>query len=448
MASKLAPDYKETLQKFATDSQYTGPVLGDDPNSLESKVKAYAKGMATTNYDVAAWLFVREQNKTPPPMKISSAPFEIIEKPYLKLSEAQMKTLGENKGFNIRGYVLAKRNFTVRSSGKQGCSILITDISDLRDIVFFGDQVEKIDQLLPQNFEKGQAIKITNVQCKYQKADPTKWGLSVSGYYSETSKIGDTDLDLPGKAAIASMTATKTTKDLKQQEVALIRVRALTAENKPYVGCPSCKKKISGEIMAGRATICPSDKSACAGTQVTAINVDRPRVKAFDDAGEVALSFGFGESFIPFSKLQELAATKALLMVAGQLNDSGEFDVSFVMPASTTQIMTITPAQVQPMSQVIPNFNPNGASSVTVTSNPPNMTVSTTVSTPPKAPTVAPIDAALRSLRVLQPIARDEFIKGFLVAKKGMSLTDAQQVVMDLMEAGKATLDGDNLRLA
>lgn len=419
----------ETLSKYCQETS-------EDRAIVEEKVKAYAKSMGTSNLDVAAFLFVKEQNKVPPPMKVAAAPFVVLEKEYIPLKEVDIKTFGEGTGFNVRGYVLSKRINIVRSSGKPMCALMITDCIEARDVLYFGEQVEKVDKLIAFPTDRGTAIMIKNVQCKWNKQDPTKWGLSVSGYYSETLKIGEHDFGLPGKAGIANMNPTKTAKELKQREAAIIRVRALSAENKPYVGCPSCKKKITDNIPAGRMTICPSEKSSCAGSQVVSASIDRFRMTGFDDTGEVKLSFGFGDSFVPMETLQDYASRKATVLVAGQLNDSGEFDTVFLLPV-TGEV---------PKSEIFPTLTANALPSPVTTTTPVPITAPPT--TMPKTVQKTPVEIALSALRVIGPLTKDAFITNFLVGKKGIPLADAQSIVIDLLESGKVVLTGDSLRIA
>ncbi len=429
---KLAPSFADVVTKYVTDT-------GEDRKSVEDQIRAHAKSMGTGNLDVAAFLWVKEiKNQQPPAMRISAIPFALLEKPYLPLNEVDIKTLGEETGFSIRGYVLSKRGAIVKSSGKPMAAVMITDGTDVREILYFGEQVEKVNNLIRFPEDRGVAVVIKNVQCKWNKQDPTKWGVSVSGYFSETAKIGERDLDLPGKAAIAGMNPTKTVKQLKQREVAVLRVRAISADNKPYVGCPRCKKKITDNIPAGRMALCPNEKTEC-GT-ITAINVDRPRLKAFDDSDECVLSFGFGsDSIVPMTKLDEFAHTKATLMAAGQLNDSGEFDTAFLLPVTPTAFVeTVTTATPVPT-------NPT-------TTNPTVMVQ--TVSTPStlagtlKTVTKTIDQVALQALKVFGPRTKDSFINEFLVAKKGVGKSDAENLIIDLLEKGSIVLDGDTLRIA
>jgi hypothetical protein len=417
--AKLSPPYTETVQKYCKDT-------GEDLSAVQAKISAFAEKLRTKNLDVAAWAWVQSTGKAPPALKADSMPFVVNDKPYWPIFDALKADsgLGENVGFNLRGYVFGSREWTSKDN-KPGLALTIGDESGVSDVAYFGKQVEAIRGMDLQTLD---SIFVSQAQLSKNPKNQ-QMGIRCTGNYSETKRIAPSEKNL---GPVTSITPTPINTIAVYQSAF---IRGLAFDQKPfsYMGCPRCMSKFKENVPAGRQGECPGNPEKHRPSCGVVISTKHTwaTIRVNDDEGEIACKFS------PDFELEEEKAKLLLnryLFVVGTLSDKGDFNVLWFLPEDEAGKLTPTepaPTAIPVMTNpVIVSTGGSTQTSVTVTN--PQPLSPTPVPAQGTNPAIGPV--LLRWLKLFTPAPEDAIIK--FAATKGVGADETKAAIAEMIDLG------------
>jgi hypothetical protein len=455
VARKVAPPFNDTVQKFAKDS---GKSVADITAAITNFAANY--GENGKNLDVMAWLYVQNQGMSPPALQASSVPFSTLDKPYITLAEALKadSPIGENTGFNVRGWVLGDPREGKSSTGGPAMYITLADGSATYDINIYGKQVDSMKSLGINMFD---AIFIKNCQkhIRNQNGEAlTSPRLQVSGTFSEAKKIKVGEYDLVSITDIPP----KPLDSLKPYETAYVKGMVFDTSQREYSGCPHCMKKFSDKIAYGRPATCPgnSEKGRASCGDVIATRLVWTEIQINDMTGELTMSFSpsfeYTEEQLKAMRMKTVVAIGYLEPENNKLNArylNTEENFYKMMGASTApkaQVPSSTSTQPS-VTVTAPHAAPATITTMpttpaTASATPPAPTATTSeMSSLPPSSAVAPI---LESwVRLMGPKTEAEIIK-FLNEKKKIPTEAIKLTLKEMIDVGAVVSDNGKIRLA